>query len=105
MAEHLAEQPRPVVDAAADETKTSRVIAAVGAILAALPASLIAFGVIDWDGERVAQYTLMLGLAIGLANVFAGQQTKVNAIRVEAQVTPVASPQLTQVVPLAPDDV
>ena len=99
----MAEQSRPVVDAAADETKTSRVIAAVGAILAAIPATLIAFGAITWTAEQVAQYTLMLGLAIGLANVFAGQQTKTNAIRVEAQVTPIANPQLTQVVPLVAD--
>ena len=96
----MSEQPRPVVDAAADETKTSRVIAAVGAIFAAIPASLIAFGLLDWTGEEVAQYTLMLGLLIALANVFAGQQTKTNAIRVEAQVTPITSPQLTQVIPL-----
>ena len=96
----MADQPRPVVDAAASETKVSRFIAAVGAILAAIPASLISFGAIDWTGEQVAQYTLMLGLFIGLANVFAGQQTKANAVKVEAQVTPIASPQLTQVVPL-----
>lgn len=97
------DQPRPVVEAAATETKVSRIIAAVGAVLAAIPALLISFGVINWSGEQVAQYTLMLGLLIGLANVFAGQQTKANAVAVEAQVTPIASPQLTQVVPLAPN--
>jgi hypothetical protein len=96
----MEEQARPVVDAAAVETKVSRIIAAVGAILAAVPATLISFGVLNWTGEQVAQYTLMLGLIVGLANVFAGQQTKANAIAVEAQVTPIANPQLTQVVPL-----
>jgi hypothetical protein len=99
----MNDQPRPVVDAAANETKTSRVIAAVGAILAAIPATLIAFGAITWTAEQVAQYTLMLGLAIGLANVFAGQQTKTNAIKVESQVTPISNPQLTQTVPLITD--
>ena len=94
------EQPRPVVDAAATETKVSRIIAALGALFAALPASLIAFGAISWTGEQVAQYTVILGLSLALANVFAGQQTKQNAIMVEAQVTPIANPQLTQVVPL-----
>ncbi len=100
----VAAQPRPVVDAAATETRTGRIIAAVGAVLAALPAFLIGFEFITWNGERVAQYTLMLGLALALANVFAGQQTKQNALMVEAQVTPIASPQLTQTIPLTPDN-
>ena len=100
----MEEQPRPVVDAAAEETKVSRIIAALGALFAALPASLIAFGVISWTGEQVAQYTVILGLTLALANVFAGQQTKANAVMVEAQVTPIASPQLTQVVPLSTEN-
>jgi len=100
----MEDQPRPVVEAAANETKTSRIIAAVGAILAAVPASLISFDVITWSGEQVAQYTLMLGLLIALANVFAGQQTKANAVAVEAQVTPISNPQLTQTVPLITAD-
>lgn len=98
----VLDQPRPVVDAAATETRTGRIIAAVGALLAVIPATLIAFNAITWTGEQVAQYTVVLGLALALANVLAGQQTKANAIAVEAQVTPIASPQLTQVVPLEP---
>jgi hypothetical protein len=95
-------QPRPVVDTAATETRTGRIIAAVGALLGAVPALLISFEVISWTGEQVAQYALFLGLLVGLANVLAGQQVKANALAVEAQVTPIASPQLTQVVPLTP---
>ena len=95
-----AVQPRPVVDAAAVETRTGRIIAAVGALLAVLPATLIEFNAISWSGSQVAQYTVVLGLSIALANIFAGQQTKQNALAVEAQVTPIASPQLVKVVPL-----
>lgn len=99
------QQPRPVVDIAAIETRTGRIIAAVGALLAVLPATLLSFELISWNGEQVAQYTVVLGLSIALANVFAGQQTKQNALMVEAQVTPIASPQLMTTVPLmVPND-
>ena len=95
-----AEQPRPVVDAAATETRTGRIIAAGAALLGALPAALLEFELIVWDAGNVAQYGVILGLAVGLALVLAGERTKQNALAVEAQVTPIASPQLTKVVPL-----
>lgn len=110
-------QPRPVVDAAnevvnnaATETRTSRIIAAVAGVLGAVPAFLIAFEFIIWDAVRVAQYGTMLGLFVALALVIAGERTKANArvaaanaLVVEAQVTPIASPQLTKIVPLKPE--
>ena len=97
-------QPRPVVDAAATETKTSRVIAAVAGLLGVVPATLLSFDIITWTAEQVAQYATTLGLLVALALVFAGQQTKANALRVESEVTPVANPMLTKVVELIPDD-
>ena len=100
----MEEQPRPVVDAAADETKTQRVIAAAAGVFGAVPALLISFDVITWTPEQVAQYGTFLGLLVALALVMSGQQTKANALRVEAQVTPIASPQLTTTVELTPDD-
>ena len=97
-------QPRPVVDAAANETRTSRIIAAVSGVLGVVPATLLSFDIINWTAEQVAQYGTTLGLFVALALVFAGQATKTNALRVESEVTPIASPMLTQVVELIPDD-
>ncbi len=97
-------QPRPVVDAAATETRTGRVIAAVAALFGALPAFLIEFGWITPTPGQIAQYGVMLGLVVGLALVLAGEKTKQNALMVEAQVTPIASPRLTTTVPLILDD-
>ena len=93
-------QSRPVVDAAATETKTSRIIAAVAGVLGVVPATLLSFDLINWTAEQVAQYGTTLGLFVALALVFAGQQTKANALRVESEVTPVDNPMLTQVVKL-----
>ncbi len=100
----MIEQPRPVVDAATIETRTSRIIAAIAGILGALPATLISFEVITWSPQQVAQYGTLLGLIVALALVFAGQQTKANAIAVEAQVTPIASPMITKIVELGPTE-
>ena len=97
------QQPRPVVDAAATETKTSRIIAAVAGVIGVVPATLLSFDLITWTAEQVAQYGTTLGLFVALALVFAGQQTKANALRVESEVTPVASPRLIQVVELSPN--
>ena len=99
-----AAQPRPVVDAAAIETRTGRIIAAVAALFGALPAALLEFEIMVWDAGNVAQYGVILGLSVGLALVLAGEKTKQNALMVEAQVTPIASPQLTTTVPLTPDN-
>lgn len=95
-----AVQPRPVVDAAAQETRTGRIIAAVAGVLALIPAMLIEFELIDWSGAQVAQYTVLLGALVVLANVMASNQTKANALKVEQEVTPIVSPQLTVVQPL-----
>lgn len=97
----IPDQPRPVVDAAATETKTGRIIAAVSAVLAAIPATLIEFEVITWTAGQVAQYGVILGLGVALALVLAGEKTKQNALAVEAQVTPIASPQMTLIQPLS----
>ncbi len=97
-------QPRPVVDAAAVETRTGRIIAALAALFAAFPATAIEFEWMTWTAGQVAQYGVILGLAVALALVLAGEKTKQNALMVEAQVTPIASPQLTTIVPLTPDN-
>ena len=97
-------QPRPVVDTAAVETRTGRVIAAVAALFGALPAFLMEFGWITPTPGQIGQYGVMLGLVVGLALVLAGEKTKQNALMVEAQVTPIASPRLTTTVPLTPED-
>ena len=95
-------RPRPVVNTAHKETVAARVVAGSAAILGGLPALLIGFGLVDWGATEVAAYSTFLGLVTGGVLTMLGQQTKKNALEVEAQVTPVHDPMGDAGTPLVP---
>lgn len=100
----IPDQPRPVVENAHQQTLVVRIIAAVQMVLASLPFGLQAFEMIDWTGEQMIAYSFVLGVLTTAALLIVGQSVTSNALKVEAEVTPVASPQDndgTSLVPLA----
>lgn len=98
-------QPRPVVDAAKTQTRNQRIVAAFVALVAFLPELLREFGIWAITDAQMADFIQFVNLAAGVALVFMAQETKNVALNVESQVTPTASPRLTQIVDLtAPTD-
>lgn len=98
----VPEQPRPVVENAHQQTLTVRIIAAAQMVLAAAPFALQAFSIINWTGDQMIAFTFFLGVVTTAALLVLGQSVRSNALQVEQQVTPVASPRDNELVPFVP---
>ena len=81
-------QPRPVRLAA-------RVLGAASMILGVVPTVGSEFFGFDWTTGQINAYTLAVGTSIAAGSVLFG-------VRVEREVTPVASPRLDSNTPLVP---
>ncbi len=99
MNDHLA-QPRPVVDAANKETRNQRIVAAILGLAVIIPTWLTEFNIVVFTPGQLSSSFTALNLGVAVLLAFMAQETKNTALRVEGEVTPVASPKITVDVPI-----
>jgi len=98
----MSDQPRPVVDAAANQKRRGDIIGAIALVLGGVPALILLFDMDALTAAQVSGITLFLGLLTTAAMVLFARQDLKTALNVETQVTPVASPRDDEGVPFVP---
>ncbi len=98
----VEDQPRPVVDRAATQTRRQEIIAAVFLVLAAIPAIILVFAPEALTAAQVSGITVFLGVLMSASLVIFGRQDLTAALKVEVEVTPMISPRDDEGGPLVP---
>lgn len=98
----MSEQPRPVVDAAADQKRRGDIIGAIALVLGGIPALILLFSAEALTAVQVAGITAFLGLLTSAAMVLFARADLKTALAVETQVTPVMSPRDDEGAPFVP---
>lgn len=90
---------RPVVDAAASETRNQRIVAALLGLIVFVPNILTSFNIYTFNPDQLRDFTQFATLVAAAVLVFMAENTKTTALYVETQVTSTFEPVKTTTTP------